>query len=141
MASEFLPRILLVDDEPLILEALRLLLEEKGFSCQIATNGFEALKALRPVLPDIVICDLRMPKMSGFELLPIIRRRYPRLGVIVVSSEAPERAHAMGLPMNAYLRKGEYTAKQLFETIRALDAHLRRKHPGSSLNRSTEEKA
>jgi DNA-binding response OmpR family regulator len=141
MAPEFLPRILLVDDEPLILEALRLLLEENGFACRVAANGFEALKALRPVLPDIVICDLRMPKMSGFELLPIIRRRYPQLGVIVMSSEPPESAHAMGLPMNAYLRKGEYTAQQLIETIRALDVHLRRKHPGSSLNRSTEEKA
>src|ERR1700689_1490175 len=101
MTPDFAQRILLVDDEPIVLEGLRLILEANGLACRSATNGFEALKALRLTLPDIIICDLRMPKMSGLELLPILRRRYPQLGVVVISSEPAESVQAMGLPMNA----------------------------------------
>jgi two-component system response regulator FlrC len=81
------PRILLVDDEPTVLDALRLTLEANGFACRSAADGLGALKALRQASFDAVISDLRMPNMSGFELLPIIRRRYPQIAVIVCSAE------------------------------------------------------
>jgi CheY-like chemotaxis protein len=142
MTPDSAPRILLVDDEPIVLEGLRLILEANGFACRSATNGFEALKALRLTLPDIIICDLRMPKMSGFELLPILRRRYPQLGVVVISSEPADSVQAMGLPMNAYFQKGAYASEQLIATIHALVVQLNRKHAyGSRLDSSSEDKA
>lgn len=48
-----------------------------GFSVRTAEDGFTALQILREVLPDIILSDLRMPGMSGFELLSIVRRRFP----------------------------------------------------------------
>jgi two-component system response regulator ChvI len=132
MTSELSSRILLVDDDPLLLEAGRLALEAEGFICSVAPNGFEALKAIRSAPPDIVICDLRMPNMSGFELLPVLRRRYPELGVIVTSSEPEDSVRSTGLPLNAYLRKGEYTQEQLIATIECVNAQLRRLHPPES---------
>jgi CheY-like chemotaxis protein len=142
MTPDFAPRILLVDDEPIVVEGLRLILEANGFVCRSAANGFEALKALRLALPDIIICDLRMPKMSGFELLPILRRRYPQLGVVVISSESAVSVQAMGLPMNVYFQKGAYESEQLIASIQALVAQLHRKHGyGSHLDSSSGEKA
>jgi CheY-like chemotaxis protein len=128
MTSDFSMHVLLVDDDPVLIEAERLALEAHGFVCSVASNGFEALKAIRTAAPDIVLCDLRMPNMSGFELLPVLRRRYPQLGVIVTSSEPEENVRASGLPLNAYLRKGEYSKEQLLSTIEAVKEQLGRLH-------------
>jgi|SRR5580704_14364932 two-component system C4-dicarboxylate transport response regulator DctD len=111
------PRILLVDDEPTVLDALRLTLEANGFVCCTATDGLEALKALRQTSVDVVISDLRMPNMSGFELLPNIRCHYPQVGVIVCSAEPEEDLRSLHLPVDAYFRKGAYTPEQLVAAI------------------------
>lgn len=127
---EVVPRILLVDDDQAVIDSLSLILEANGFRCRTATNGFEALKDLRLTLPDIMISDLRMPQMSGYELLPIVRRRYPQLPIIVMSAESMGTVQSMGLPMDAYLQKGAYASKQLIATIREFSAgpHLREEH-------------
>ena len=103
---EGLPRVLLVDDDPSILETLTVMLEASGFACRTAANGFEALKILRLCVPDVMISDLRMPHMSGYELLPVVRRRYPELKLIVMSAEDQESIQPLGLPVDAYLQKG-----------------------------------
>src|SRR5271163_4453389 len=82
-----IPRILLVDDEPIVLGALTLTLEAHGYICRTATDGLEALKVLRQISVDVVISDLRMSNMSGFELLPIVRKHYPQIGLIACSAE------------------------------------------------------
>lgn len=120
MMPDVAPRILLVDDEPTVLDILRLTLEQNGFVCCTATNGLEALRNLHHRLPNIIISDLRMPGMSGFELLAIIRLDFPSIPVIVVSGEPVENARALGLPMNAYLQKGAYTSEELIATIRQM---------------------
>jgi CheY-like chemotaxis protein len=111
------PRILLVDDEPTVLDALRLTLEANGFVCCTATDGLEALKALRQMSVDVVISDLRMPNMSGFELLPNIRCQYPQVVVIVCSAEPEENLRSLHLPIDAYFQKGAYTSEQLVAAI------------------------
>ena len=110
-------RILLVDDEPTVLAALRLTLEANGFVCNTAADGLEALKALAETSVDVVISDLRMPNMSGFELLPNIRRRHPQVVLIVCSAEPGDDLHSLNLPADAYLQKGAYTPEQLLTTI------------------------
>jgi two-component system chemotaxis response regulator CheY len=123
---EFAPRILLVDDDPVVVDALSHMLEANGFACRTAANGFEALKVLRLTPPDILISDLRMPRMSGFELLPIVRRRYPEVAIIVISSESMDSVQSMDVPMNAYLQKGPCVSKHLIATVRQVsyDVHL-----------------
>jgi CheY-like chemotaxis protein len=130
-------RILLVDDEPIVTEGLCIVLESVGFVCQTATNGIEALLHLSKAEAHIVVSDLRMPLMSGYELIPALRRCYPEIGIVVISAECGEE----GLPIDAYLQKGKYTPEKLIATIRALDVNLRRKQPLSARVHPAEEKA
>lgn len=62
---DFKTRVLVVDDEPVILETMAAILEGEGFVVRTAEDGFAALVTLRQTLPDIIISDLRMPNMSG----------------------------------------------------------------------------
>ena len=119
-AEDFAPRVLLVDDEPILLEAMKTILEANGFVCRTAGDGFEALRHLRETPPEILISDLRMPNMSGFELLAIIRRRFPQIAVIVLSGEFLIDPDQSGLLMNAFFQKGSFTPDQLIATMREL---------------------
>ena len=62
--SDFAIRVLLVDDDPAILQTTSAILETQGFSVRVAQDGFAALKTLRDTLPDIVISDLRKTLLS-----------------------------------------------------------------------------
>lgn len=77
MGSGFSYRVLVVDDEPTVLQVSRLVFSEHGYEVRTAADGFEALVELRRSMPDVIISDLRMPNMSGFELLSVVRRRFP----------------------------------------------------------------
>lgn len=119
---DFQTRILVVDDEPIILETMSAILEGEGFAVRTAEDGFAALVALRQTLPDIIISDLRMPNMSGFEFLAVVRRRFPHIPIIAISGEYITAGMPPGLLMDAFLQKGGYTQRQLFDTIRSLIA-------------------
>src|SRR5262249_48113032 len=67
------PLIMVVEDSPTQAQMLCLYLEEKGFSCLIAGNGKEALKQLRTVQPDLIVADVLMPEVNGFELAEQIK--------------------------------------------------------------------
>jgi CheY-like chemotaxis protein len=64
---------LVVDDSMLIRHTVCRFLEERGFAVESATNGQEALEALKRVRPDIIITDIQMPKMSGSELITAVK--------------------------------------------------------------------
>lgn len=134
------PRILVVDDDLFVLATLSSILEENGFPCRTARNGLEALKELCLTLPDVIVSDLRMPIMSGFELLPILRDRYPQIRVIVVSAESADGVRTMGLPMDAYFEKGAFKLAQLIAAIRSLDTSMYRGlRSGPHMERPSEE--
>lgn len=115
-AKPFKFRILVVDDEPLLLQTAELVLGEGGYEVQTAGDGFEALTGLSRSLPDILISDLSMPNMSGFELLSIVRRRFPQLPVIAISGQYNGTAPT-GLIADAFFSKGEYRPEDLFSKI------------------------
>jgi CheY-like chemotaxis protein len=100
-------RILIVDDEPAILETSAAVLGTKGYEVRTAADGFQALAELTRSLPDLIISDLRMPNMSGFELLSVIRRRFPHIPVIAISGEYNGIVPA-GLIADAFFTKGSY---------------------------------
>jgi len=118
--SDFQTRVLVVDDEPIILETMTAILQGEGFVVRTAENGFAALVTLRQTPPDIIISDLRMPEMSGFELLSVVRRRFPHIPVIAISGEYIAAGMPTGLLSDVVLQKGGYTQQQLFDTIRSL---------------------
>jgi CheY-like chemotaxis protein len=119
MPDGFAFRILVVDDEPYILTTSSAILGGKGYEVRTAKDGFAGLVELRRSQPDLIISDLRMPNMSGFELLSIVRRRFPHIPVIAISGEfngiAPE-----GLIADAFFTKGQYSPEQMFQKIAEL---------------------
>ena len=112
-------RILVVDDEPLIRETSKLILGEQGYEVRTAGDGFEALIELRRALPDVIISDLSMPNMSGFELLSVVRRRFPHIAVIAFSGKF-ENTKPAALIADSYFSKGHYTPEELFNDISRL---------------------
>jgi PleD family two-component response regulator len=78
-AVRFRFRILVVDDEPSIRDAVREILEGRGYEVLTAADGLDGLQALSKSLPDLIISDLNMPRMSGFEFLTIVRERFPHI--------------------------------------------------------------
>lgn len=116
LSDGFRYRVLVVDDEEAILSTSSRILELKGFEVRTATDGFAALIELRKALPDVIISDLRMPNMSGFELLSIVRRRFPHIPVIAISGEYNGVSPA-GLIADYFLSKGSYKPEDLFGRI------------------------
>jgi CheY-like chemotaxis protein len=100
------------------------MLRREAYVVQTARDGFEALAALRGSQPEIVISDLKMPNMSGFELLAIVRTRFPGIGVIVCSGEFSPLAIPEGALADRFVRKGENSAFELVETVRELVTQL-----------------
>jgi CheY-like chemotaxis protein len=120
MPGKFRYRVLLVDDDETLLQTTANVLErEAGYAVQMARDGFEALAALRGGQPEILISDLNLPNMSGFELLAVIRKRFPGIGVIAYSGEFSPLGPD-GVLADRFLRKGENATFELLEEIRDL---------------------
>ncbi len=79
------PSILIVDDEPSILQSLGGLLSDEGFEVKTAANGYEALKIVDTESPDLVLLDIWMPGIDGIETLKEIKKNNPHIQVIIIS--------------------------------------------------------
>lgn len=77
--------ILVVDDDHSIREIIAILLRTAGYDVRTASNGFDALLQLKNITPAVIISDLNMPQMSGFEFLSVVRRRFPEIPVLAAS--------------------------------------------------------
>ena len=93
------------------------MLEAQGYEVRCAEDGFEGLAALKQSLPDIIISDLRMPNMNGFEFLSVVRRRFPIIPVIVISGEFSGLSVPESVLADAFFPKGGYKPQKLFEKI------------------------
>ncbi|MBZ5537703.1 MAG: response regulator [Acidobacteriia bacterium] len=118
--SSLQPRLLIVDDEPIMREAVSELLAFKGYEVLTARDGLDALDRLVMFLPDVIITDLMMPRMSGFEFLSVVRDRFPQVPVIATSGGFMGNEVPPGVLADAFLPKGGYTADQLYGKITEL---------------------
>ena len=102
-------RILAVDDEPNIVRLIQVNLERMGYQVETASNGVQALEKIRASRPDLVVSDVMMPEMDGFELLSTIRRdaTLEDLPVIMLTAKAQDRNVMEGYQRGAdmYLTK------------------------------------
>jgi putative two-component system response regulator len=87
-ATESAQYCLIVDDEPRLRQVMVHLMRGDGFQCVEAGNGLEALEQLTKHPVTLVLSDLRMPKMDGFELLRELRSRYPDVAVVMITAVA-----------------------------------------------------
>ncbi|KQZ40904.1 bifunctional diguanylate cyclase/phosphodiesterase [Duganella sp. Root1480D1] len=118
-APEFQPRLLLVDDEPRLLSSLyELLRVQDSFQLVTATNGAEALAHLSRQQFDLLLLDLRLPDMSGHDIMDFVNAREIDCDVIVMSGEAGIEAAIGALKRGAYdyLRK-PYNPPELLKTV------------------------
>ena len=113
-------RLLIVDDQRSNRELISNIMRSEGYDVLTAQDGFDALNRLVEPLPNAIISDLNMPRMSGFEFLAVVRQKFPHLPVLAISGEFQGNELPTGVLADAYLPKGGYTFNQLLSTIREL---------------------
>jgi DNA-binding response OmpR family regulator len=116
-------RILVIEDEPRILEFLRLGLEAEGFVVACAEDGATGLKLAATGAHDLVVLDLLLPRMDGLRLLTELRRRRQDIPVLILSarSDLPTKLRGFDLGANDYLAK-PFSFEELVARVRV---HLR----------------
>lgn len=128
MANE---KILVVDDDTNICELLRLYLTKEGYQVTVANDGEEGLEKFNQVKPDMVLLDVMMPKMDGWEVLKTIRK-YSQVPVIMLTARSEERDELQGFSLGV----DEYISKPFSPKILVarVDAILRRSNVVSTEN-------
>ncbi len=112
-------KILLVDDEPNIRVVLGAILQSRGYEVETAEDGFVALKAMRASMPDLLITDLRMPNMNGFELLATVREKFAQIPTVAISGEFVGE-QVEGVLADIFLQKGNYSPDELLGRVEKL---------------------
>jgi len=118
-------RIAVVDDEPHIRDLLSLALGHRGFAVRCAADGAEALELVREWSPDLIVLDVMMPKASGIELLPSLRR-ITDAPIVMLSArgELDDRVESLAHGADDYISK----PFEISELLAHVDAKLRRPH-------------
>jgi DNA-binding response OmpR family regulator len=113
-------RILVVDDEPRMIGFIRMNLELEGHQVVEAHNGLEALELIRTQLPDVVLLDVMMPEMDGFETLRLLRE-FSSVPVIMLTAKGDENDKVYGLELGAddYVTK-PFGPRELSSRIKAV---------------------
>jgi CheY-like chemotaxis protein len=134
MMSEAKLNFLIVDDDVSVRSSLSYILAEFGHTVRSAADGFTALSQIRTELPDIIITDLNMPGMSGFEFISLIRRRFPTIQTIAMTGEFSGEGLEPTVAADAFYEKGT-SLISLFQLVETM-AHPSRlpafRHPGTS---------
>jgi DNA-binding response OmpR family regulator len=117
-------RILIVDDEPSIVMAVRDELAFEGFDVHSATDGPEAIKRVRELRPDVLLLDLMLPGLNGFEICRQLRNQMPDMWIIMLTVRGQEVDRVMGLELGA----DDYVTKpfSLRELVARVKVGLRR---------------
>ena len=122
--SDVLRRILIVEDEAVIRKAIRMACEKEGYEVVEAENGVEGLRLTETAKPDLLLLDLMLPDVSGFDVCREIRKSGSGVPIIILSAKTEEIDIVVGLEIGAddYITK-PFRARELLARIAA---HLRR---------------
>jgi len=114
------PMVLVVDDSLTVRKITTRLLTREGFRVDSAKDGVDALERMHDLVPDVVLLDVEMPRMDGFELARVMRsdERLKSVPIIMITSRTADkhRNHAMEIGVNVYLGK-PYQEQQLLDAI------------------------
>lgn len=99
-------KLLIVDDEAMLRRPLSAILERVGYDIRCAEDGFTALAEIRRDMPHMMLSDLNMPGMSGYELLSVVRRNYPGMRVAAMNGATTGDGLPPGVAADAYYVKG-----------------------------------
>lgn len=114
------PKILVVEDDPAMLGVLRYNLAKEGYSVSTATDGVQALEEARTNKPDLIILDIMLPKMSGFEVCRILRKEMT-VPILMLTARDDEIDKVVGLDLGAddYMTK-PFSMRELLARVRAM---------------------
>jgi CheY-like chemotaxis protein len=98
--------LLIVEDDAFLRISLSQIFAGFGYVVRSASDGFSALLEIRQMVPDLILSDLYMPGMSGFELLSVVRRRFPAIKLIAMSGAFSSAGVPPGLAADAFYEKG-----------------------------------
>ncbi len=96
------PSVLVVDDEAGILDSLRILLKNEGFTPHVALGGKQGLQQLESLAPDVVLSDIRMPNVGGLDILSAVRQKDPDTPVILMTAQATLQSAMQAVNDGAY---------------------------------------
>jgi two-component system, OmpR family, KDP operon response regulator KdpE len=126
-------KILVVDDEPRMVQLIGMNLKLEGFEVISAPNGYQAVEKVTKEMPDLVLLDIMMPDMDGFETLQRIRdiSSVPVIFVSVINEE-PDRVRGLDLGADDYINK-PFSPRELVSRIKAV---LRRTEPENAVKKN-----
>lgn len=114
------PVVLIVDDSVTVRKVTSRLLERNGYDAQVATDGIDALEKLQEMLPEVIVLDIEMPRMDGFEVANHIRHnpRLQHIPIVMITSRTGEkhRERAFGIGVNEYMGK-PFQEQMLLDTL------------------------
>lgn len=135
--SGSMKRILLVDDEPDLSKMIMGRLKMWGYDVTSAPDGQQGLELARSMEPDLLLLDLMLPKLNGYEVCTLLKQdaRFQRIPIIMLTARAQQsdRRQALECGADAYLPK-PYQAEELRRTIEGLLAKGERPAAGSATN-------
>ena len=117
MPAKSKKRILVVEDDISVRLTISQLLSEQGYEVTTAADGFDALLHLQQEVPHLILSDLNMPQMSGFELLSVVRRRFPEILVVASSGAYDSSEIPNGVIADAFYAKAQESSSGLLEVI------------------------
>lgn len=116
-----MPKILLIEDEEIMIELLERKLTQEGYEVSVARDGEEGLRLIREVWPNLILLDIILPKMNGFEVLTEINKNssFKKIPVIIISNsgQSVELSKAIRLGVKDWLIKTEFEPQELVEKV------------------------
>jgi DNA-binding response OmpR family regulator len=113
-------KVLIADDEPNIVVSLEFLMKQKGYLVKVVTNGEEVLRAVEEFGPDLILLDVMMPRMSGYDVCQKVRENpaWAGIGIIMLSAKGRdvEVNKGMAVGANAYVTK-PFSTKDLIAQV------------------------
>jgi two-component system alkaline phosphatase synthesis response regulator PhoP len=114
-------KILIIEDEKILLALLDKKLRELGYETSLAEDGEEGIKRLDQDNPDLILLDIIMPKMGGFEVLEAMQKNpeWKKVPVIIISNSGQpvEISRALDLGVKDYLIKTQFDPKEVIEKV------------------------
>lgn len=124
-------KILVIEDDPFLVKMYDVGLKHEGFTVEQAFDGEQGLEKAKSAHPDIILLDLMLPKLSGFEVLTALKkdRSTQRIPVLILSnlSQQTDKKRVMDLGAIGFLEKNKFTVKQIAQIVNqqlsAIHAH------------------
>lgn len=119
------PKVLVVEDEPSLIDTLEYSLQRQGYDVLIATDGHNAIDVARAEQPDLILLDVMLPGLDGFEVCRVLRREM-NAPILMLTARAEEIDKIVGLEMGAddYLTK-PFSMRELMARVKALLRRVR----------------